>query len=797
MLSRLIQRHPTLTASSLYAAAVALTFWPFWPGQSLFNPLSDQNHVYPFRQFAIDYLREHGDFAPWNSYIFGGMPFAANVTNGDTFYPLSIVLRLLLPVDIGITLGFMMHIVLAGVFAFLFLRALKLDWGPALVGGAAYMFTGQLVSLVTAGHDGKLVVSALLPLALLCLYRGISRGDWRWYLGFGGTLALSLLSPHVQMTYYLLMAAGFFWLFMVVWSRERAAGHSWLASGLLFVGGLVVGFALSAIQSVPFIEYISYSPRGGEAAAAGAVSTGWAYATSWAMPPEELLNVVWPSFSGMVENYWGRNPCAECSPLKLHSEYLGVVPLMLACFAPRLTERRRFAWFFVFLSAYAVLFALAGATPFYRLPYHLLPMIKMTRGASMIFFLASLSVAVLAAFGTQAVLRAAGQVRQTVLLWWVGVLGGAALLALAGAWKGIMLSFAVPNRVPLIDANYGTFTFDTMRGLGVALAAAGLILALRKSRLRGDAWALALVGLVLLDLWSVERRQIRFGPPARELFAADAVVRAIADDQRGPYRVFDGRLLPVVGYVQDNYLMAHDIRSVLGYQGTELHRYDELLGGKNQWPHATNPNIWRLLAVKYLVIDRVVEFPELTPVGGGPLRTYQGDQVFLYRYEQAQPFARVIAEAFKVPEEQMVPTLVDQRFDPTRLLLVPPDAPAGVTSLTALPEPVPIVVTTTQVRPGWYRFDLAVAPERSAYLFVAENYYPAWRATVDGVDAPVLRAQYALMGVPLPAGARSVDLVFRSHTYRIGRWITFATLLLVAGAIAADRVRRARGSSGG
>jgi hypothetical protein len=784
MLARLIQRYPTLLASSVYAAAVALAFWPFWQGRSLLNPASDLNHVYPFRQFAVEHLKQFGGVAQWNPYIFGGMPFAANVTNGDTFYP-GMLLRLFLPVDAGITLGIMIHIVLAGGFTFLFLRALKLEWGPAFVGGAAYMFTGQLVSLVTAGHDGKLAVSALLPLALLCLYHGISRGDWRWYLGFGGTLALSLLSPHVQMTYYLLMVAGFFWLFMVRWSGERPKSHTWLASGLLFVLGLSVGFALSAVQSIPFAEYIGYSPRGAEAAAAGASSTGWAYATSYAMPPEELLNVVWPSFSGMVENYWGRNF------LKYHNEYLGIVPLMLACLGFGLPEKRRLAWFFAFLITYGVLFALGGHTPFYRLPYHLLPGIKMTRGAGMIFFVVGFGVAGLSAFGTQAVLRAAGNVRRGVLIWWSGVLGAVAVLALAGAFKGIMVSFAPPERLAIVDANYATFTWDTVRALVIALGVAGLVLALRKRRLATEAWALALGGLTLLDLFSVEQRQIRFGPRARDLFAPDAVMQAIAHDG-DLYRV-----LPVAGYTADNYPMAHGVRTVLGYQGTELHRYDELLGGKNDWRNIGSPNIWRLLAVKYLVVDRRVEFPGLTMVGEGPLETYQGDSVYVYRYEQAQPFARVVAEAFKVPDDQVISTLINTRFDPARLLLVAPDAPAGVATLTTLPDPVPIDVKAVQVRPGWYRFDLASPPARPSYLFVSENYYPAWRATVDGADTPVLRAQYALTAVPLPAGARSVELVLRSRTYRIGRLITLGTLLLVAGALTADRIRRRREGSGG
>src|SRR3990172_2825930 len=125
MLARVTQRFPTLTAASGYAAATALAFWPCWLGRSLLNAVSDQKHVYPFRRFAVDYLREYGDFASWNPYIFGGMPFAANVTNGDTFHP-GMLLRLFLPVDVGITLGFLLHIVLAVVSAFLIVSAMHI-----------------------------------------------------------------------------------------------------------------------------------------------------------------------------------------------------------------------------------------------------------------------------------------------------------------------------------------------------------------------------------------------------------------------------------------------------------------------------------------------------------------------------------------------------------------------------------------------------------------------------------------------------------------------------------------------
>lgn len=174
-MSRLTQRYPTLVAAATYALAVALAFWPFWTGHALFNALSDMNRVYPFRLFAAEFFKQFHAVPQWTPYLFGGMPYAANPTFGDTFYP-GFILRLILPVDLGMTFGMMLHITLAGIFTFLFLRELKLEWGAAFVGGAAYLFTGMVVSLVFAGHDGKIIVSSLLPLSLLFLYRGVAPG---------------------------------------------------------------------------------------------------------------------------------------------------------------------------------------------------------------------------------------------------------------------------------------------------------------------------------------------------------------------------------------------------------------------------------------------------------------------------------------------------------------------------------------------------------------------------------------------------------------------------------------------
>jgi hypothetical protein len=791
MLSRLIARFPTLIASLIYALTSAFVFWPLVLGRFLVSETSDQRTGYAFREFAAAYFRDHGSLPEWSPYLFGGIPFVANTAHGDTFFP-TFLLRLAFGTDTGVSLSFAIFTCLCGIFAFLFLRSMRLGWGAAFVGGAAYMLGGAVVSLASPGHDGKLYVSALLPLALMFLYRAAARRDWTQYLYFGVTVGFSLLSPHFQLTYYLLMAAGFFWLFMVFFSDEKPVEVPWWRSALLFIMALGIGFALSAVQLLPFIEYIPYSPRG-----AGGERGGYTYGTTFSMPPEELLGAVWPAFVGILDSYWGRNF------FKLHSDYLGVTVLILATFAFFVRSHRRMMWFFVFLAVYGLLFSFGGHTPFYAIPYAILPGISKTRAPGMMFFLPAFSAAVLCALGTQRIAEWGlkdGAPRRTPLYWWMGVLALAVVLAVSGGFKGLMNSLANmpplgqdaadPRRADLIDANYAAFTLDALRTLLFGAAAAGLVLLAWKRRWPADLVGLGLGAIVLADLWSVERHFVRWSPPARELFAADPVVQELKRDS-SLYRV-----LPVNVY-GDNYLHVHRIRSALGYHGNQLQDYNELLGGMGVYQNIGNPNVMKLIGVKYLLLPSAQQVPGLTQIGAGPYRTWDGESAYLYRLEDALPYGYLVPQAVRVPDEQIVPTLIDPRFDPRRLALVPQGSDAGVESLSEMPEPLAAGVTVREVREGLFRVSIPSPVSAPTYLVLAENWYPSWSATVDGQDAPVLRAQNTLLSVALPAGAREVELVFRDRQYRVGAVVSLLTAALVIGlGVFSERRNRRRRVSG-
>ncbi|MEO7455789.1 MAG: hypothetical protein ABIY52_05960, partial [Gemmatimonadaceae bacterium] len=200
--------------AALVCAVATLTLaYPALSGQFLVNPRSDQYIAgFAFRDFAVQALRAGGSIPQWNPYLYGGMPYVAAM-HGDIFYPTQL-LRLLMGTDAGMTWGFILHTILAGLFTYGFLRAWGLGFVPALVAGVAYLMSGPIASYASPGHDGKLFVSALLPLALWFLVRGM-RDDRQWaWGGLALTVGLAILSPHPQLLQYLLLTSGAFALFL-------------------------------------------------------------------------------------------------------------------------------------------------------------------------------------------------------------------------------------------------------------------------------------------------------------------------------------------------------------------------------------------------------------------------------------------------------------------------------------------------------------------------------------------------------------------------------------------------------
>jgi len=777
-------RRPALIAVVVFALAALSLCWPMLTGQFLAGPGSDQFLAgYSFRHFAAEFFREHKSIPQWNPYLFGGLPFVG-AAHGDIFYPTA-ALRWFLPTDVAMNLGFALHIGLAGLSMYGLLRTLRLGWGGAIVGGLTYEMTGIVLSLVHPGHDGKLFVSALAPFLFMGIVWAVR--DRRW-TGFGiMALATGLsLQGHPQASQYLLIAAAVWGVFWAFGAEGPRGAERWRAIGLSVVA-MALGIGLYAVYALPMLEYVPFSPRGD-----GGYNTGWEHAKSYALPANELLGVLLPMIDGGVyPNYFGANG------LKLHTEYLGPVAILLALAGLRGSDRRVARWAMGTVAILFLLVAIGDATPFFRLWFEVIPMAKRLRAPGMAFFLVALVVAFFAAVGAERVLRQAAS--RTRLAVGGAVIAAIALLAALGGLQFVAEDIArTPGYQGFAEraiANAPALRADGFRLLLVTAAAVGALLLALRGKLAGPVAIGLLLVAVASDGWLVGRKYFVFSPGAKISFGSDPIKAKLMATPL-PYRVFApaGGLEGLNPYPK-SWLMADGIPTLFGYHGNELTAFDDLFGGKGTWSNQTSPNLWKMWAIRYVLLTQPQELPGFHPVVG-PVETFHGPG-YLFEADSVPPYARILAGAAKIPESQLAQTASDPRFPFDRLAVYSDTAGLSPAPLeNQVPAAAARVPTVTEWRAGRIRLTIAGAAAKPEYLVVAENWYPDWHATIDGATAPVHRAQNTLLSVVLPPGAQEVTLEFRSRAYARGRLISLFSLAGIIGLFAVPLIGRGKRSDG-
>lgn len=807
---------------------------------------------YVAREFFARAVTDAGVFPRWNPYILGGTPFLEALSGGDALYPTSLLLFVMEPYR---ALGWklVLHVFLAGVFTYGWIRSLGRSRAAATVACVAYAVAPFLVSLVQPGHDGKLFVTALTPLMFWAMEGTFTRRGLLPYVLVSLVVALVLLTTHFQLAYFLFGASGAYYLFRVLVharvskpsdtgdaTREgvgppeepvggAGAARVWRgAAGRfgLFLLAAVLGASAAGIQLIPAFQYVTEFSRRTATTTAADPSANLEYASSWSLHPEEVAGLVVPEFPGNTaggaawaqDSYWGRNIIRD------NHHYAGLVVLMLAVVGFLGTPRRGFRWFLAGLGSVAILYALGAHTPVWRVFYEVLPGVRLFRAPDMVAFLFGFSAITLAAFGVDRLLamagvpmapeddrarrrhggagsregggtdngRADGRWRPgpegdgrvvTVLLALTGVLALGMLLSASGALTSLWTSVVWPD-IParsqaILEAHRPFLVRGFLVATLLAAALAGAAWAARRGYLKPVGVALALLLLVFVDGFRVSTAFIEtldFEAWARP----DPILERLVElqDTEPPFRVGS---LARAG--QETRPAMFGLELATGHHPNDLARYRELIGmrGSGQPENLGHPNVLALLNLRYLIYPG--ELQGLPPV----LQTQVGGQIHESLYElPTLPRARLVADATVVPEEDAVATILSEGFDPESTVL--------------LSEPPPLELAGGPVQGGveWIerginRQRLRVVSDRAALLVLADNWFPAWQATVGGRDAPVLRAYHTLRAVPVPEGEHEVEVHYRSDTLRSSLAVSLGTLLLLLVVGVGDAVRSWRG----
>jgi uncharacterized membrane protein YfhO len=225
---------------------------------------------------------------------------------------------------------------------------------------------------------------------------------------------------------------------------------------------------------------------------------------------------------------------------------------------------------------------------------------------------------------------------------------------------------------------------------------------------------------------------------------------------------------------------------VFGYHGNQLKAYDDFTERKYLEEARTQDEYRKrysqfllgdkldLLNTKYFLSSQPFEHPKFKPV-------FQGDGVYVFQNQTYLPRARIVFnyEVMKNRNE-ILKRIADPNFD-YRNTIILEEQPQGFSTSTD---------TSLARGRAWIEkdqinnFEVGTELTQPGFLILSENYYPSWKAYVDGKETKIYRADYLFRAVFLDKGKHTIRFVFDSVPYRIGKTstlLTFAFLLVLMG----------------
>jgi hypothetical protein len=162
------------------------------------------------------------------------------------------------------------------------------------------------------------------------------------------------------------------------------------------------------------------------------------------------------------------------------------------------------------------------------------------------------------------------------------------------------------------------------------------------------------------------------------------------------------------------------------------------------------------------------------------IRWRAGSRLMLLENIEALPRARIVHTGLAAADDQQALALLTDstRYQPRTATVLPAADSSFVASTGGnAAEPDRVRPIAPAFQDG---FELGVSSGSAGWLVWAENYYPGWRVWVDGAEVKVLRADLSFRAVALPPGAHRVRSAFLPSDFRIGLYVSLASLLAMA-----------------
>ncbi len=802
-----------------YVAAIAIFFVisvAYFSPSILQNKSLYQGDVRKGIAGGIDLTEYHertGENSLWATRMFSGMPsyqIRPIYDNDSILQPVRRTFEGWLPSPANHLFAYMLGF-------FILLMSLRVNPWIAIIGAVAFAFSTYYLIIIAAGHIWKVRVIEFIPPTLagiIWAYRG--------KLITGGVLTalfftLQLFSNHIQMSYYFLLFVGIFLVGRFIYDyREKQLKRFAKATAILVFAGLI-GLGANATNLILTQKYTSQTIRGGSELS-GDINdkTGGldrSYATGWSYGIGETFTLMIPNAKGgasgalgqdqkildkvveMVQSnnkipnelknqvaseivysntYWGDQPYTA-GPV-----YVGVLIAFLFIFG-LFVVKGYMKWVLLAGTVFSILLSWGSNFMWFtNLFLDYFPFYNKMRAVSSILIVAEFCIPILAILALSKIVEKPSIVKENKTGFYVSIGLTAGLILVFIAAPKLFLSFlnryeaagfaeAVKEnpiyaifRDSLEAIRISIFRADAWRSFFIVIVGVGFIWIYSRKKISKVVFIGTIGIIVLLDLFLVNKRYLNndnFVPNSQTKIAwtmtpADAQI--LEQEKTDPnYRVLN---LSVSPFNDGSTSYYH--KSIGGYHGAKLGRYQDIIEhyiNVEAQPAKINYGVLNMLNTKYIISQKgeAQENPEAL-----------GHAWFVENIEWADNADAEIAylENF----DPQTTAVVNKHFAPQlEGFAANPDSTATIYLEKYDLNDITYKTKTAQEQ-------LAVFPE-----IYYDDGLTRWDAYIDGQPASIIRANYILRALRVPAGEHTIEFVFKPKAYNTLETISVICSVLV------------------
>lgn len=722
----------------------AITTFTFFYDQIVGNAFFWEDfveYVYPVQSFAAS---EGGLFSIpfWNPYIFGGMPFFADLQVGF-LYPLNRILSLFvdsngqLPVSV-LQVQIILHFFIAQISMFFLLRYLKISYIGAIISSISFAFSYILVYHII--HPMMIYHLSWFPLVIMFTIKSIDKLSLKSGIIAGLILGLTMLSGHPQTTVYQYLFIGILIVFKLIEKVKSSEKTELIKLILAPLFVFVFSLGLFFVQYLPSKDLADNSQR---------EEITYEKSAEGSLEFKQIITSVVPSFFGEVSSdgksdiQWHLASKGKNIPYYHYWDtgfYFGLTALILGLFGAFYQYKTYLGKFLILMIVFGFLYSL-GDNGFLHKMFYSLPFFNSLRMPARMMFYVVIGFSIFSGYGFDKLLSKDKNIKKLIFASAIPLLF--ALLAAGGVLQDL---YDTPNQ--LKDA----VNEKSVNALLFLFLIIGIIFIGYFKILHYYVIAILLGLITFFDLYfsGVEFNKSSKNPEDVYKLPAQIESAFSVNPPEKIFRVKSRSYKPRYMAFQRNQGMISKMMLMEGYNPLLL---------KKIYPStSTSEKSYDMLNIDY-VID--VNLRTNQPY----FKEFTDDNGHLW-----MAYKKVVHKA-----ENMKNYINESDIDFSNTIVIEED---DGFELNDFNDSTKIEYKAEIVSYDNNEISIEVNTPKKGYLVLSEVWYPDWKAEVNGNEKEILRVNNSLRAVQLEKGENKIEMYYESDSFKLGRLIAIITLML-------------------